>query len=99
MKNLSMNYYSLNKISPDSDFKSATLLGQAPDKGLYFPKTIPKFDPGFLLNLKNLPDDEIAFRVIKEYVGDSIPGSELKQIVAETLSFPIPLVNVKENIF
>ena len=33
-----MNYYSLAGKSPIADFKEATINGQAPDKGLYFPE-------------------------------------------------------------
>jgi threonine synthase len=94
-----MQYYSLNKISPDTDFKSATLLGQAPDKGLYFPRTIPKFEASFLSNLASLSNEEIAYTVIAPYIGDAIPEIELRKIVAETLSFPIPLQKVTNDIY
>ena len=40
-----MHYYSLGKQSPNVDFKTAAITGQAPDKGLYFPTTIPQFTP------------------------------------------------------
>jgi threonine synthase len=36
-----MQYYSLGKNSPNVDFRTAAITGQAPDKGLYFPSTIP----------------------------------------------------------
>ena len=41
-----MNYYSLNNQSPKVDFKEATIKGQAPDKGLYFPEHIPALPKG-----------------------------------------------------
>jgi threonine synthase len=94
-----MQYYSLNKISPDTDFKTATLLGQAPDKGLYFPRTIPKFEQSFISNLHSLSNEEIAYSVIAPYVGDTIPEIELRKIVAETVSFPIPLQKVTSEIY
>ena len=43
-----MNYYSLNRQSPNVNFKEATIKGQAPDKGLYFPETIPVLPKSFL---------------------------------------------------
>ena len=46
-----------------------------------------------------MDDEEIAYQVIQPYVSESIPESTLRQIVKETLSFPIPLVKVNENIF
>ena len=42
-----MLYYSTNNNSPKVDFKEATIRGQAPDKGLYFPETIPLLDKKF----------------------------------------------------
>ncbi|MFM7840050.1 MAG: threonine synthase, partial [Chitinophagaceae bacterium] len=89
-----MKYYSLNKKSPAVSFKEATLLGQAPDKGLYFPEQIPIFDPTLLSSLGNYSEAEIAFRIISPYVGDCLSSSELGQIVSETVNFPIPLVPV-----
>ena len=37
-----MIYASLNNNSPSVTFKDAVIRGLAPDKGLYFPKKIPK---------------------------------------------------------
>lgn len=93
-----MKYFSTNRQSPIVDFREAAIQGQAPDKGLYFPETIPAVPATVLQNLKQLDEVSIAFEVIKPYVGDAIPADELRRIVAETLSFPVPLVNVNEYI-
>lgn len=93
-----MNYYSLNKQSPIASFKEATVLGQAPDKGLYFPESIPQVDKELISNIENISNEEIAFRVIKPYIGNEIAEDELYRIVSETVNFPIPLVQVSENI-
>ena len=93
-----MNYYSLNKQSPIASFKEATILGQAPDKGLYFPETIPQVDKELIANIETISNEEIAFRVIQPYIGNEIAADELFRIVAETVNFPIPLVKVNENI-
>ena len=94
-----MNYYSLNRQSPAVDFKEAAIKGQAPDKGLYFPEHIPVFDSSFFHNIEKMDDEEIAFQVIQPYVGDSIPEKILRQIIAETINFPIPLVKLNDDIF
>ena len=94
-----MNYYSLNKQSPIVNFKQATIAGQAPDKGLYFPESIPQIEKEFFDNIEQYSNEEIAFKVIKPYVGNCIPDDELKRIVAETVNFNIPLVPINENIF
>jgi threonine synthase len=92
-----MNYFSLNKQSPIVSFKEATISGQAPDKGLYFPETIPVLDAAFCNNLAAYSNEEIAFRVIQPYVGDTIPEADLRRIVQETINFPIPLVPVNDH--
>lgn len=94
-----MNYYSTNKQSPIVDFKEAAIKGQAPDKGLYFPEQIPRVEKGLIENIENLSNEEIAFQVIKPYVGDTITEEKLFQIVSETVNFPIPLVKVSERIW
>ena len=94
-----MKYYSTNKKSPLVDFKEAAIKGQAPDKGLYFPERIPQVDDSLIDNIEILSNEEIAFRVIKPYVGDSISDEQLFNIVTETVNFPIPLVQINEQIF
>jgi threonine synthase len=93
-----MQFYSTNNISVTADFKEATILGQAPDKGLYFPSEIPKLSLTFIEQIKNLSKEELAFKVIEPYVGDAIPSNELKRIVTETISFDFPLVPITEAI-
>jgi len=94
-----MNYYSLNKTAPLVDFKEATIRGLAPDKGLYFPENIPRHEDKFFEEINNYSDEEITFKMIKPYVGDEIPESDLKRIVSETINFEIPLKKINEHIF
>jgi threonine synthase len=94
-----MNYYSLNKQSPIVNFKDATINGQAPDKGLYFPEHIPQVKKDLIANIENYSNEEIAFNVINPYVGETISGKDLQRIVSETVNFTIPLVPVTENIY
>ena len=93
-----MNYYSLNKKAPNVSFKDAVIKGLAPDKGLYFPEKIKPLVKGFFNNLNYFSDEEIAFEVIKQFVGDEIPETPLKEIIDETLSFDFPVVEIEENI-
>ncbi|MFT3934954.1 MAG: threonine synthase [Chitinophagaceae bacterium] len=92
-----MKYYSLNKQSPIADFKEATINGQAPDKGLYFPETLPQVSKELINNIEQYSKEEIAYQVISPYVGNTIPENDLRKIVAETVNFEIPLVPVTEN--
>ena len=67
-----MKYYSTNKNAEEVSFREATIRGQAPDKGLYFPDTIPQIDKGLIEAIEKLSNEEIAFRVIKPYVANEI---------------------------
>lgn len=93
-----MNYYSLNHQSPNASFKEATIKGQAPDKGLYFPETIPVLPGNFIKNIRQFSKEEIGVEVMKPYVEDSLPLSELERIVSETVNFDFPLIQITERI-
>ena len=93
-----MNYYSLNHNSPEVSFAEATVLGQAPDKGLYFPKTIPVLPKEFISSIHQYSKEEIGFTVMKPYIGNCIPDEILQKIIKETISFDFPLVKVSNNI-
>jgi threonine synthase len=94
-----MKYYSTNKQSPIVDFKAATVRGQAPDKGLYYPASIPKWSQGFLDSFKELKKEQLAFEAMLPYVGESIPQDVLFNIVTETINFSFPVVPVSEHIY
>ncbi|MBC7934272.1 MAG: threonine synthase [Rhizobacter sp.] len=93
-----MLYYSTNGQSPKVDFKTATINGQTPDKGLYFPEFIPQLEKSFIENIDEYPNEAIAYEIIKPYVGNTIPADVLKKIVEETVNFSIPLVPINEKI-
>jgi len=92
-----MNYYSLNNPSTRVTFKEATIQGQAPDKGLYFPESIPTLPKQFFDNIGSMSREDIAYQVIRPFTGDTLPEAELRRIVAETINFDFPLVPVTAN--
>ncbi|MBO9593363.1 MAG: threonine synthase [Niabella sp.] len=93
-----MQYYSLNHQSPKVSFKEAAIMGQAPDKGLYFPEKLPQLEADLVKNIETLSEAELAFRVIRPYVGDTIPEAVLFDIVTQTVNFPFPLQPVTDTI-
>jgi threonine synthase len=93
-----MQYYSTSNASIKADFRHATVEGQAPDRGLYFPSQIPVLPKQFIDNINSLSKEEIALKVIEPYVSDSIPPVELKRIVDETIAFDFPLVPITESV-
>ncbi len=93
-----MKYYSTNKQSAPVDFMEATIKGLAPDKGLYFPETIPQLDLAFINDIEKYTNAEIAYRLISPYIGNVIPAEKLMQIAQESINFEIPLVKITNNI-
>ncbi len=93
-----MNFYSLNKKAPDVSFKDAVIKGIAPDKGLYYPKSITPLSKSFFDNIEALSNHEIAFEAIRQFVSDEIPDVNLKEILKEVLDFDFPIVELEENV-
>jgi len=93
-----MNFYSLNNPSEKVSFKEATIKGQAPDRGLYFPEHIPVLSDDFIKNIDTNSREEVAFQVIQPYTDGSLPEDELYRIIAETINFDFPLVKVTDRI-
>ncbi len=94
-----MQYYSLNNKAPKVSFQDAVVKGLAPDKGLYFPEDIKSIDTSFFKNIENYSNNDIAYELIKQFVGDEIPTNTLKEIIADVLSFDFPLVEVEKDIY
>lgn len=94
-----MYYYSTNNKYLQYSFKDAVLKGLAPDKGLFFPTSIPKLEKKWISNLQGKSIAEIGYDVAKLFVGDDLHQSELKKITEEVFNFPIPLVQVENSVF
>ena len=94
-----MRYYSLNNKNHKVSFQEAVVNGLAPDSGLYFPETITSLSSDFYNTIEKLNNEEIAFEVIRQFVGNEIPEAVLIQIIKETLCFNFPLIPLEENIF
>ncbi|MBM3605757.1 MAG: threonine synthase [Alphaproteobacteria bacterium] len=71
-----MRYVSTRGQAPVLNFEQAMLSGLARDGGLYLPETIPAFDG--LDQLDGLPYEEVAFRVVRPFTGDSFTDEELR---------------------
>ncbi|PWN63186.1 threonine synthase [Chryseobacterium oncorhynchi] len=93
-----MKYYNLKDSQEKVDFRTATIKGQGKDKGLFFPESIPQFEKEFIQNLHQYSDEEIAYRCMKDFIGDEIPSEILREIIAETISFEIPLQKISDRI-
>jgi len=93
-----MRYYSLKNRNAFVDFKQATLEGQAPDGGLYFPETIPEWSPEMIRGLRHESKTSIGINIMQPYIGNAISPKQLFSIIEETLSFDFPLRRINERI-
>jgi len=93
-----MNYYSLHRKSPNTTFKNAVVQGLAKDRGIYFPENITPLSKDFIDNITKYTHHEIAYEVIRQFVGNEIPTEKLKEIIEKTVSFDFPLVKIDDNI-
>ena len=94
-----MKYYSTNRQAADASLEEAVVKGLASDKGLFMPYEIKPLSASFYDEIDRLSFQEIACRVADAFFGDDIPADTLDQIVYDTLSFDVPAVKVKENIY
>lgn len=93
-----MKFYSLNDPTIQTSFKNAVIAGIAPDKGLYFPESITPLPADFFENIEQFSNQEIAFKAIHQFIHEDIPDEALKEIIANTLDFDFPLLQIEENV-
>jgi threonine synthase len=94
-----MMFYSTNDRSAKVTLKEAVTRGLAPDNGLYMPEKINALPEDFFKRLPALSFEEIGFQVAKNLLEGSLPDDELRRIVAHTIQFDAPLVQVERDVF
>ena len=99
-----MLYVSTRGAAPSRDFEHVLLSGLAQDGGLYVPKIWPKFTHDDLETFRDLSYSDLAFRIIKPFVGQTIQDTNLKAILSEvysSFSHPevAPLKNLAPNLY
>lgn len=93
-----MRFPSTRGQCPAAELRQALFQGLAPDGGLYIPEHLPPLPADFLHGLAGTPLAETAFAVLRPFV-DDVPEAELRRLLEEVLSFPIPLVPLEEGVF
>ncbi len=79
-----MRYLSTRGDAPVLSFDEVLLAGLARDGGLYLPESWPQFSPEEIRGFAGKPYAEVAFAVIKPFVGGTIADADLKRILDET---------------
>lgn len=77
-----VKYVSTRGLAPELEFEDALLTGLARDGGLYVPVEWPQLSERKIKALAGLSYEEIAFRVMRPYIGDSIGDADLQEMIA-----------------
>ena len=77
-----MRYVSTRGRAPDLSFEDAMLTGLARDGGLYVPTDVPVMAAGDIAALAGLSYEEVAFRVMRPFIGDTFTDAEFGDIIA-----------------
>ena len=77
-----MQYISTRGQAPVLSFGEAMMTGLARDGGLYVPQTVPQFSADQIAALAGLPYEEIAFRVMRPFMGDTFSDAEFQGLIA-----------------
>jgi threonine synthase len=73
-----MNYISTRGAAPRLGFEEAMLAGLARDGGLYLPESWPQLSHAEIERFAGLPYEEVAFRVMRPFVGDAFDEAEFR---------------------
>lgn len=77
-----MQYVSTRGQAPALSFDQAMMTGLARDGGLYLPSEIPTLSVDQIAALDGLPYEEVAFRIVSAFTGDSFSEAELRGAIA-----------------
>ncbi len=76
-----MRYISTRGQAPILNFGEAMMTGLARDGGLYVPETVPQLSPAEIAAMAGQPYEEIAFRVMRPFLGDTFTDAEFKALL------------------
>ena len=99
-----MKYVSTRGQAPELTFEQAMLTGLARDGGLYVPETFPTLTTEQIASFAGKPYEDVAFEVMKPFVGDTFTDTEFKEIIKRAYAgfshaAKCPVVQLSENHF
>jgi threonine synthase len=99
-----MRYISTRGQAPVLTFEDTMLTGLARDGGLYVPETLPRMDAAEIAALAGLSYEEVAFRVMRPFVGESFSDAEFGDCIARAYAgfghaARAPLKQLQDNHF
>ena len=99
-----MFYISTRGAAPVLRFDEAMMTGLARDGGLYVPEHVPVMPEADIAALAGLPYEEVAFRVMRPFIGGTFPDDEFRRLIARAYAgfghaARAPLVQLAPNHF
>ena len=99
-----MRYISTRGAAPVLNFGEAMMTGLARDGGLYVPEVVPQMTHAEIAALAGLPYEEIAYRVMRPFIGDTFGDVEFKVLLSNAYkgfghAARAPLVQLGPNHF
>ena len=99
-----MQYISTRGQAPALSFEDTMLTGLASDGGLYVPETVPQMSADDIAALAGKSYEDIAFAVMRPFVGDVFGDDEFRDIIARAYggfghAARAPLVQLDQNHF
>ncbi len=88
-----MQFYSTNNPSHHATLRDAVLNSLAPDGGLYMPCEIPQIEWDTTVDFH-----EHAFRLARPYLMGDLTNNEIRQMIANTLTFDAPVRPLTDQI-
>jgi threonine synthase len=97
--NMPLLFHSTNGQAPAVDLREALLEGQAPDRGLYFPRSFPRLTSDEIAAFAKLEYYQIAERVLSKFTEGVIPKDILAAMCRDAYDFPVPLEKVYNRVY
>ena len=88
-------FYSTNRGVPKVDLRGALLQGQAADKGLFMPVTVPPLSVEDLASLVDMRYAEIAWFVLRRFTAGVIDDARLRALCEDAYDYDVPLERVE----
>ena len=90
-----VKFYNLKENDQQVSFAEAVKQGLGKNQGLFFPKTMPKFDN--IEELLALPLVERSVKILTPFVEDDLNEQELTEIVTDAFNFPAVLQPISND--
>ena len=89
-----MLFASTNRQAPEVNLAEALLQGQAPDRGLYLPVTIPRFTREDLASMQDGSYASVAAMVLRKFTAGIFTDDALDAMCRRAYDFEVPLERV-----